>query len=151
MKNITTSLLMIHLKCTVVHYANLNSTSINKPLLNYKPLNIFLISFFLSFFSFFFFFWFLIYVHFNKAFLKTFYWKAFLIIFIHFKIIFNKFSSFPQFISRCSKKKEIWNWSPCLIFCMIVEKKLSGYILLTNQISLSECLYLARYWAKCIF
>ena len=32
-RNITTSLLMIHLKCTVVHYANLNSSSINKPYL----------------------------------------------------------------------------------------------------------------------
>ena len=29
-RNITTSLLMIHLKCTVAHYANLNSNSINK-------------------------------------------------------------------------------------------------------------------------
>ena len=38
-RNITTSLLMIHLKCTVVHYSNLNSNSINKPFLNYGPLN----------------------------------------------------------------------------------------------------------------
>ena len=38
-RNITTSLLMIHLKCTVVHYANLNSSSINKPFLNYGLLN----------------------------------------------------------------------------------------------------------------
>ena len=30
-RNIATSLLMIHLKCTVVHYANLNSSSNNKP------------------------------------------------------------------------------------------------------------------------
>ena len=29
-RNITTSLLMIHLKCVVAHYANLNSSSINK-------------------------------------------------------------------------------------------------------------------------
>ena len=29
-RNITKSILMIHLKCTVVHYANLNSSSINK-------------------------------------------------------------------------------------------------------------------------
>ena len=33
-RNNTTPLLMIHLKCTVVHYANLNSSSINKPFLN---------------------------------------------------------------------------------------------------------------------
>ena len=32
-RNITTSLLMMHLKCTVVHYANLNSSSINTPYL----------------------------------------------------------------------------------------------------------------------
>ena len=31
--NITTSLLMINLKYTVVHYANLNSISMNKPYL----------------------------------------------------------------------------------------------------------------------
>ena len=29
-RNITTSFLIINLKCTVVHYANLNSSSINK-------------------------------------------------------------------------------------------------------------------------
>ena len=32
-RNITTSLLMIHLKCAVVNYANLNSSSINLPYL----------------------------------------------------------------------------------------------------------------------
>ena len=32
-RNIATSLLIIHLKCTAVHYANLNSNSINKPYL----------------------------------------------------------------------------------------------------------------------
>ena len=47
-RNITSSLLMIYLKCTVVHYSNLNSSSINKPFLNYGPLNM------LYFFSFFF-------------------------------------------------------------------------------------------------
>ena len=34
-RKITTSLLMIDLKCTVVHYANLNLSFINKPFLNY--------------------------------------------------------------------------------------------------------------------
>ena len=38
-RNITTSRLMIYLKCTVVRYANLISSSINKPFLNYEPLN----------------------------------------------------------------------------------------------------------------
>ena len=60
-RSITTSILMIHLKCTVVHYVNLNSSSKNKPFLNYGPLNI-LFCFFL----------FLIYVYFNKAFVKKF-------------------------------------------------------------------------------
>ena len=32
-RSITTSLLIIHVKCTVAHYANLNSKSINKPYL----------------------------------------------------------------------------------------------------------------------
>ena len=34
-RNITTSLWMIHLKCTVVHFANINSSSIEKSFLNY--------------------------------------------------------------------------------------------------------------------
>ena len=34
-KNITTSLLMMHLKYTVVHYTKLNSSFKNKPFLNY--------------------------------------------------------------------------------------------------------------------
>ena len=38
--NIQISLLMIHLKCTIAHYANLNSSSINKLFLHYRPLNI---------------------------------------------------------------------------------------------------------------
>ena len=59
-RNITTSLLMIQLKCTVVHYANLNSGSINKPFLNYGLLNKLSRSFFR----------FLIYVYFNEAFAK---------------------------------------------------------------------------------
>ena len=39
-RNITTFLLMMHLKCTVVHYANLNSSSVNKPISNYGLLNV---------------------------------------------------------------------------------------------------------------
>ena len=38
-RNITISLLIIHFKCTVVHYVNLNSRSASKPLLNYRPWN----------------------------------------------------------------------------------------------------------------
>ena len=59
-RNITTFLLMIHLKCTVVHYVNLNSSSINKPFLNYGPLNM------LFCFSF----QFLVCVYFNETFVK---------------------------------------------------------------------------------
>ena len=57
--NIATSLLMIHLKCTVVHYADLNSSTKNKPFLNYGSLN-----------TLFCFFQFLIYVYFNETFVK---------------------------------------------------------------------------------
>ena len=39
-RNITTLLLTIHLKCTVVHYTKLDSSSANKLFLNYGPLNI---------------------------------------------------------------------------------------------------------------
>ena len=36
-RNIKTSLLMIHLKCSVLHYANLNSSSMNRLFLNCGP------------------------------------------------------------------------------------------------------------------
>ena len=45
-RNITISLLMIHLKCAVVHNANLNSSCINKPFLN-----IWVVEYAISFFS----------------------------------------------------------------------------------------------------
>ena len=35
--NITTSLLTLHLKRTVEHYANISSISLSKPPLNYRP------------------------------------------------------------------------------------------------------------------
>ena len=38
-RNITTSFLMIHSKCTVEQYSNLNSNSMNQPCLNYRPSN----------------------------------------------------------------------------------------------------------------
>ena len=41
--------------------------------------------------------------------------------------------------------------SICLISCIIVEEKdLSGYILLTDKISLFGWLYFVRYWAICV-
>ena len=60
-RNMTTSLLMIHLKYAVVYYTNLNGSSKNKPFLNYGSLKKLLR-----------FFRFLIYVYFNKAFVKLF-------------------------------------------------------------------------------
>ena len=60
-RKMTASLLMIHLKCTLVHYTNLNWSSENKLFLNYGSLNML-----------FCFFQFLIYVYFNEAFVKIF-------------------------------------------------------------------------------
>ena len=51
-RNFTTSLLLIHLKCTVVYYINLNSSSLNKPLLNYDVASNKLFLFFLFLFMF---------------------------------------------------------------------------------------------------
>ena len=85
-RNIATSLLMMHLKCTVVHYANLNSSSINKPYLRadeYATLP---------------FFQFLIYIYFNEAFVKNFMKKL-----SFFNINFSKFIS----KSRCSTLQNI--------------------------------------------
>ena len=59
-RNVTTSLLMIHLKCTVVH-SNLNPSSVNNPFLNYGPLNMQFLFFFFRFF---------IYVYYNENFAK---------------------------------------------------------------------------------
>ena len=75
------SLLMTHLRCTVVHYANWNSSPINKSFLNDGQLNML-----------FFFFWFLIYVYFNEAFVK--------------KVWNNSFFN-TNFISRCSILRRI--------------------------------------------
>ena len=59
-RNITTSLLMIYLKCTVLHYADLNLSYINKPYLQAVEYAI----------LFFCFFRFLIYGYFKEAFAK---------------------------------------------------------------------------------
>ena len=59
--NITTSLLMIHLKCTVVHYANLKFKHRKQAIFKLRA-----IEYAISFFQF------LIYVYFNEAFLKNF-------------------------------------------------------------------------------
>ena len=64
-RTITTSLLMIHLKCTFVHYVNLNSSFINKPYFWAVEYAISGCFFFLFFFRF------LIYIYFNEAFDKN--------------------------------------------------------------------------------
>ena len=46
---ITTSLLFIHLKCTIMHYVDLNSSSINKPLLRAVEYDISMIFFWTSY------------------------------------------------------------------------------------------------------
>ena len=48
-------------------------------------------------------------------------------------------------------KKEIWTMSPHLIFSMIFFKKnCLHHTLLTDQISISDCLYFLRYWVICV-
>ena len=53
-----------------------------------------------------------------------------------------------NFWSYSKKQKEVWNLSPCLIFCMSFEEKYLScyYILLTEQVSLPGCFYFVRYW-----
>ena len=49
------------------------------------------------------------------------------------------------------KPKEVWNKSPCPIFCMVFEEKyFSCYIFLSDHISMSGCLYFVRYWKICV-
>ena len=66
-RDITTLLLMIRLKCDVVHYANRNSSPINKPYLRAIEYAIEFTGYFVVLF-----FWILIYFHFNKVFVEIF-------------------------------------------------------------------------------
>ena len=44
-----------------------------------------------------------------------------------------------------------WEWFLQHILCMVFQQKSSScYILLTDQISLPDCLYFLRYWAICV-
>ena len=53
--------------------------------------------------------------------------------------------------SILKKQKEVWNYPPCPIFCMIFEEKyFSCYILLNHHISLSCFLYFIRYCTICL-
>ena len=52
---------------------------------------------------------------------------------------------FQLILSFFKKWKEVWNYSPCLIFCIIFEEKyFSCYIILIDQILLSGYLYLCE-------
>ena len=58
---------------------------------------------------------------------------------------------FYLILSSFLKNKEVWNWSPCLIFCIIFEEKhFSCYVILIDQVSLSGYLHFVRYWAICV-
>ena len=58
------------------------------------------------------------------------------------------FTSYKAFLKN---KKRSGTCAPSLIFCMIFEEKyFSRYILLTDQISLSGCLYFVRHWTICV-
>ena len=37
-----------------------------------------------------------------------------------------------------------------LIVCMIFEEKYFSYFILSDQISMSDCLYFVKYWAICV-
>ena len=62
---------------------------------------------------------------------------------------------FHHILNFFKKWKEVWNYSPCLIFRIILkEKYISCYVLLTDQISLPDCLYfeiLGNMWTAIVF
>ena len=80
-RNITTPLLMIHLKYSVVYYSIQNSSSISRPFLNYRSLNM-LVLFFLS-------------ISCLRLFERDFCQKNYEITIIFWR-------KFPKFISRCT-------------------------------------------------
>ena len=46
--------------------------------------------------------------------------------------------------------KRDWKYFLHHVLCMIFQEKCFSYVLLTGQISLSDCLYFLRYWAICV-
>ena len=59
------------------------------------------------------------------------------------------FTSHKDFLKQ--KLETLLKWFPCLIFYMIFDEKyFSCYILLTDQISLPDCLYFEKHWAICV-
>ena len=55
----------------------------------------------------------------------------------------TSFTSYKAF----KNQKEVWNESPCLIFCITFEEKYLSYILLIHHISFPDCIWFVRYWA----
>ena len=57
----------------------------------------------------------------------------------------------PETCSILIFQKRVWDYSLHHILCMIFQEKcFSCCIVLTDQISLSDCLYLLRYWSVCV-
>ena len=46
--------------------------------------------------------------------------------------------------------KRDWKYFLHHVLCIIFQEKCFSYVLLTDQISLSDCLYFLRYWAICV-
>ena len=86
-RDITTSLLMIPLKCNVVHYDNLNLSSINKLFFNCGPMNVL---FCWGFFS----------ISYLRLFQRGFFQQ------VYEKIIIFQYK-FPKLISKCSALQNI--------------------------------------------
>ena len=60
--------------------------------------------------------------------------------FITFQIVDQEKCSILGFYKR------IWNYLFHYILCMVFQEKYSCYALLTDQMSLPDCLYFLRYW-----
>ena len=70
-----------------------------------------------------------------------------------FKIYCNSAADhlLSPYIKLFQKNKQIWNQSPCFIFCIIFEEKYSScHIPLIDRISLFGYLYFGRYLGICV-
>ena len=58
---------------------------------------------------------------------------------------------FYLILSFFKKQKEVWNQPPSFVFCIIFQEKyFYCYIILFDQVLLSDCLYFASYWPICL-
>ena len=61
------------------------------------------------------------------------------------------YTTHPEICSILIFQMRVWEQFLQHILCMIFQQKcFSCYILLTDQISLSDCLYFLRYWTICL-